>query len=287
MPADDVPATPEIVPALLICHAVPEGALMASLLPVEVTLPVLVIVRGLLVEVKYRLPLAALIVWPPTLTVNVSDAAVEDAPLGAACVAMMVWLALLTADVGVKLHAPLTTGAVPATVPSIDTVTVSPVTPPPEMVGVAVVVSVLLFAGLVIVGDAGAVATLTVNVSEAAVELGPPAAACVAVMVWLALLSAEVGVKLHAPLTTGAVPATLPSIDTVTVSPVTPPPEIVGVAIVVSVLLFAGLVIVGAAGAVATLTVNVSVAAVELGPPKAACVAVSVWAPLESAAVGV
>jgi hypothetical protein len=287
MPADDVPATPEIVPALLICHAVPEGALMASLLPVEVTLPVLVIVRGLLVEVKYRLPLAALIVWPPTLTVNVSDAAVEDAPLGAACVAVMVWLALLTADVGVKLHAPLTTGAVPATVPSIDTVTVSPVTPPPEIVGVAVVVSVLPLAGLVIVGAAGAVATLTVNVSEAAVELGPPAAACVAVMVWLALLSAEVGVKLHAPLTTGAVPATLPSIDTVTVSPVTPPPEIVGVAIVVSVLLFAGLVIVGAAGAVATLTVNVSVAAVELGPLEAACVAVSVWAPLESAAVGV
>jgi hypothetical protein len=44
--------TPEIVPALLICHAVPEGASMASLLLVEVTLPVLVIVRGLLVEAK-------------------------------------------------------------------------------------------------------------------------------------------------------------------------------------------------------------------------------------------
>jgi hypothetical protein len=52
MPADDVPMTPEIVPALLICHAVPEGALMASPLAVVVTLPVLVIVRGLLVEVK-------------------------------------------------------------------------------------------------------------------------------------------------------------------------------------------------------------------------------------------
>ena len=61
----------------------------------------------------------------------------------------------------------------------------------------------------------------------------------------------------------------------------------VGVAVVVSVLPLAGLVIVGAAGAVPTLTVNVSVAAVELGPPKAACVAVSVWAPLESAVVGV
>ena len=40
------------MPALLICHAVPEGALMASPLAVVVTLPVLVIVRGLLVEVK-------------------------------------------------------------------------------------------------------------------------------------------------------------------------------------------------------------------------------------------
>jgi hypothetical protein len=44
------------------------------------------------------------------------------------------------------------------------------------------------------------------------------------------------------------VPATLPSIDTVTVSPVMPPPDIVGVAVVVSVLLAAGLVMVGAAG---------------------------------------
>jgi hypothetical protein len=37
---------------------------MASLLPVEVTLPVLVMVSGLLVEVKYRLALAVLIVTP-------------------------------------------------------------------------------------------------------------------------------------------------------------------------------------------------------------------------------
>src|SRR6516165_4847500 len=99
MPAADVPTTPEIVPALLICQAVPEGALMASLLPVEVTLPVLVMVSGLLVGVKYRLALAVLIVWPPppplTLTVNVSVAAVEDGPPDAACVAVMVWLALL------------------------------------------------------------------------------------------------------------------------------------------------------------------------------------------------
>jgi hypothetical protein len=147
---------PEIVPALLICHAVPAGALMASPL-VAVRLPALVMIRGLLVEVKYSLPLAVLIVWPPpTLTMKVSEAAVELKPPGAACVAVMVWLALLRAELGVKLHAPLATAAVPATAPSIDTVTVSPLKPPPEIVGVAVVVSVLPLAGLEIVGAAGA-----------------------------------------------------------------------------------------------------------------------------------
>ena len=70
----------------------------------------------------------------------------------------------------------------------------SPLTPPPEMTGSVVVVSVLPLAGLAIVGAAGAVGTLTVNVSVAAVELGPPDAACVAVTVWLALLKGDVGV---------------------------------------------------------------------------------------------
>ena len=51
--------------------------------------------------------------------------------------------------------------------------------------------SVLPLAGVVIVGAAGG--TLTVKVSVAAVELGPLAAACVAVMVWLALVSGVVG----------------------------------------------------------------------------------------------
>jgi hypothetical protein len=78
--------------------------------------------------------------------------------------------------------------------PSIDSETTSPARPVPEIVGVAVVVSVLPLAGLAIVGAAGAVGTLTVNVSVAAVELGPPEAACVAVTVWLALLSGLVGV---------------------------------------------------------------------------------------------
>ena len=84
--------------------------------------------------------------------------------------------------------------------------TVSPLTPVPAMAGSAVVVSVLPLAGLAMVGAAGAVGTATVKVSVAAVELGPPAAACVAVTVWLALLRGEVGVKLQAPLTTAAVP---------------------------------------------------------------------------------
>ena len=53
----------------------------------------------------------------------------------------------------------------------------------------------LPLAGLAIVGAAGAVGTLTVNVSAAeGAELGPLAAACVAVTVWLALLSGLVGV---------------------------------------------------------------------------------------------
>ena len=43
----------------------------------------------------------------------------------------------------------------------------SPLTPPPEMTGSVVVVSVLPLAGLVIVGAAGAVGTLTVKVSVA------------------------------------------------------------------------------------------------------------------------
>ena len=211
-------------------------------------------------------------------------------------------------EVGVKLQALLTTAAVPTTVPSIETVTVSPLTPVPAMAGSAVVVSVLPLAGLAMVGAAGAIgrATVkvsvaasrtraaggglgrgdlwlallgrgrreapgavdhrggardrsidrtrdrvaadpgpgngrlgrrrvgaaigragdrrgrrgrrqaTVKVSVAAVELGPPAAAWVAEIVWLALLRGEVGVKLQALLTTAAVPATVPSIETVT-----------------------------------------------------------------------
>src|ERR1700722_13113549 len=197
MPADELPIVPEIVPALMICQIVPEPPLTASPLAVVVMLPALVIVSGLLVAAKVSGPvIALLIVRPPplTLTVKVSVAAVELGPPAAAWVAVTVWLALLRGEVGVKLQALLETSAVPTCVPSIETVTVSPLTPPPEMTGSVVVVSVLPLAGLAIVGAAGAVGTLTVKGSVAAVELGPPGAACVAVTVWLALLSGLVGV---------------------------------------------------------------------------------------------
>ena len=76
--------------------------------------------------------------------------------------------------------------------------TVSPLIPDPEMVGSAVVVMVLPFAGAVMVGAAGGGGTLMVKVSAVeGAELGPPAAACVAVTEWLALLSGVVGVKLQ------------------------------------------------------------------------------------------
>src|SRR3984957_13464300 len=169
----------------------------------------------------------------------------------------------------------------------MEMVTVSPLTPVPAMAGSAVVVSVLPLAGLAMVGAAGAVGRATVKVSVAAVELGPPAAACVAEVVWLALLRGEGGVKLQALLGISPVPACVPSMEMVTVSPLTPVPAMAGSAVVVSVLPLAGLAMVGAAGAVGTATVKVSVAAVELGPPEAACVAVTVWLALLSGLVGV
>jgi hypothetical protein len=73
-------------------------------LAVVFTLPALVMVNGLLEADSVNGPVTALlIVWPPplTLTVNVSVAAAEDGPPDAACVALMVWLALLNGLVGV------------------------------------------------------------------------------------------------------------------------------------------------------------------------------------------
>src|SRR5258708_15433069 len=119
-------------------------------------------------------------------------------------------------------------------------------------------------------GGAGLVGGVTVRVLVAAVELGPPEAACVAVIVWLALLNGEVGVKLQALLTTAAVPATVPSIEMVTVSPLTPVPAMTGSAVVVSVLPLARLGVIGAPGAVGTATGNGAGAAGELGPAGAA-----------------
>ena len=207
-----------------------------------------------------------------TLMVKVSAVeAGELGPLPAACVAVTEWLALESGVVGVKLQLPLATVVEPTDVPSIDTVTVSPLIPDPEMVGSAVVVMVLPFAGAVMVGAAGGGGgTLMVKVSVVeAGELGPLPAACVAVTEWLALESGVVGVKLQLPLATVVVPTDVPSIDTVTVSPLIPDPEMVGSAVVVMVLPFAGAVMVGAAGGGGgTLMVKVSVVeAGELGPP--------------------
>ena len=72
----------------------------------------------------------------------------------------------------------------------------SPLIPDPEMVGSAVVVMVLPLAGAVMVGAAGGGGgTLMVKLSALeGAELGPPAAAWVAVTEWLALVSGVVGV---------------------------------------------------------------------------------------------
>ena len=71
-------------------------------------------------------------------------------------------------EVGAKLQALLTTAAVPATVPSIETVTASPLTPVPTMAGSAVVVSVLPLAGLAMVGAAGDVVPVELSCTRAA-----------------------------------------------------------------------------------------------------------------------
>ena len=73
-------------------------------LAVAFTLPALVIVKGLFVAVNESGPVTALLIvrpLPPTLTVKVSEAASELGPPEAACVAVTVWLALLSGLVGV------------------------------------------------------------------------------------------------------------------------------------------------------------------------------------------
>ncbi len=223
-----------------------------------------------------------------TLMVKVS--ALEGAELGppaAAWVAVTEWLVLLSGAVGVKLQLPPVTVVLPATLPSIETVTVSPLIPDPEMVGSAVVVMVLPLLGAVMLGAGGGTLMVKVSALEGA-ELGPPAAAWVAVTEWLVLLSGAVGVKLQLPPVTVVLPATLPSIETVTVSPLIPDPEMVGSAVVVMVLPLLGAVMLGAGGAVGTLMVKVSaLEGAELGPPAAAWVAVTEWLVLLSGAVGV
>ncbi|MBV9588582.1 MAG: hypothetical protein JO310_03190 [Hyphomicrobiales bacterium] len=169
--ARDTPSPPEevIFPALLTVQDVPE----APLIPfapeaVDVTVPVLVTYRGLLAVPSDTGPTTlVLIVLPFDGTAMVKLSAPEGAELGppaAACVAVAEWLALLNGAVGVKLQLPLATVVVPATVPSIDTVTVSPVTPLPEIVGSAVLVMVLPFVGVVMLGAEGVPAAVVMKV---------------------------------------------------------------------------------------------------------------------------
>ena len=73
-------------------------------LAVAFTLPALVIVKGLFIAANERGPVTALLIVRPaplTLTVKVSVATVELGPPEAACVAVTVWLALLSGLVGV------------------------------------------------------------------------------------------------------------------------------------------------------------------------------------------
>src|SRR5271169_6566638 len=215
------------------------------------------------------------------------EAAELGPPPAAAWVALTEWPALVSGVVGVKFQALPVTVVVPATLPSMETVTMSPLTPDPEMVGSAVVVMMMPLAGAVMVGAAGGTLMVKVSGLEAA-ELGPPpAAAWVALTEWPALVSGVVGVKLQALPVTVVVPATLPSMETVTMSPLTPDPEMVGSAVVVMMMPLAGAVMVGAAGG--TLMVKVSgLDAAELGPPPAAAwVALTEWPALVSGVVGV
>ena len=257
--ARETPSPPEeaIFPALVTVHAVPVAPLTPFVPePVDVTAPVFVTNKGLLAALRTTGPVVLVLMVLPaggggTLMVKVSVFEEDElGPAAAACVAVTEWLALVSGVVGVKLQLPLATVVVPTDVPSIDTVTVSLVIPDPEMVGSAVVVIVLPLSGAVMVGAAGGGGgTLMVKVSVFEEdELGPAAAACVAVTEWLALVSGVVGVKLQLPLATVVVPTDVPSIDTVTVSPVIPDPEMVGSAVVVIVLPLSGAVMVGAAG---------------------------------------
>ena len=298
--ARETPSPPEeaIFPALVTVHAVPVAPLTPFVPePVDVTAPVFVTNKGLLAALRTTGPVVLVLMVLPaggggTLMVKVSVFEEDElGPAAAACVAVTEWLALVSGVVGVKLQLPLATVVVPTDVPSIDTVTVSLVIPDPEMVGSAVVVIVLPLSGAVMVGAAGGGGgTLMVKVSVFEEdELGPAAAACVAVTEWLALVSGVVGVKLQLPLATVVVPTDVPSIDTVTVSLVIPDPEMVGSAVVVIVLPLSGAVMVGAAGGGGgTLMVKVSVFEEdELGPAAAACVAVTEWLALVSGVVGV
>ncbi len=202
LPPEPLKETPycwdeEIVPALVMDQLVPAAPSMASApLAVAFTLPALVIVTGLFFAAKVRGPVVAvLIVRPPlTLTVNVSVAAAElgrlsrlASPNGVAGVAQR--RGWREAPGAAGDHRGSHACAVDA---DADGVAADAGSGNHRLCGGCVGAA----AGRVlIVGAAGvAIATLTVNVSVAAVEDVPPVAACVAEIVWLALLKGLVGV---------------------------------------------------------------------------------------------
>jgi hypothetical protein len=221
-------------------------------------------------------------------TVNVSGADAGDTlPTPSVAVAVAVCGPSARGAVGVNVQSPNGPAvAVPATAPSIETVTVEFGSAVPVIAGVGSFVDEPS-AGAVITGAAGAVVS-TVNVSGAdAGDSFPAAAVAVAVAVCGPSLSGAAGVNAHAPeLWACAVPATDPSIVTVTVESGSAVPEIAGVVSFVDEP-FAGAVITGASGAVVSTVKESGVDAGDTFPAASVAVAVAECGPSPSGVVGV
>jgi hypothetical protein len=221
-------------------------------------------------------------------TVNVSDAdAGEVFPAASCCVAVIVCEPSANGVDGTQLQLPpLVTTAVHRVLPPSTTVTVAPASPEPVIVGVLSFV-VEPLAGAVMAGADGAVVS-TVNVTGAdAGDVLPAGSVCVAVIVCEPSLNGADGTQLQPPpaATTAVHRVAAPSV-TVTVSPTTPVPVIVGV---LSLVLepATGAVMTGAPG-IAVITVNVTGADTgDVLPAGSVCVAVIVCAPSLNGADGV
>jgi hypothetical protein len=150
---------------------------------------------------------------------------------------------------GVKLQFPEpSASAVPASVPSKETVTVLWASAIPEMRGVEVFTTAPL-AGVSTTGAEGATVS---TVKERELEAGPvlpTASVALAVTAWVPCESAVLGVKLQWPEpSASAVPAKIPSKATVTVLWASAVPEITGAEVFTTTPL-AGVTTTGAAGA--------------------------------------